>query len=106
MANLRDIWPNEAHNFTPWLAKPESLDLLGRALGFDLEFIKDEAPVGPYWLDILAKEAGVSMAPRSWATGAEQKCTTREVIGQRKCPQQMFRRSVKETGWQRHWACE
>ena len=58
VGNLRDIWPNEGYNFTPWLAEPENLDLLGRSLGLDLEFLKYEAPVGPYWLDILAKEAG------------------------------------------------
>ena len=46
VSNLRDIWPNEAHNFTPWLAEPENLELLSRALGLDLEFIQDEAPVG------------------------------------------------------------
>ena len=28
------------------------------------------------------------------------KCTTREVIGQRKCPGRLFGRSVTEAGWQ------
>ena len=42
----------------------------------------------------------LSMAPRYWASGAEQKCTTREVIGQRKCPRELFERSVTEAGWQ------
>ena len=32
---VRDIWPSEDRNFTPWLAK--NIDLLGDALGFDLE---------------------------------------------------------------------
>ena len=40
------------------------------------------------------------MAAGNWASGAEQKCTTREVIGQRKCPRQLFGRSVTEAGWQ------
>ena len=35
----------------------------------------------------------VSRAVGSWASGAEQKCTT-EAIGQRKCPGQLFRENV------------
>ena len=42
----------------------------------------------------------MSRAWGCWAIGAEQKCTTREVIGQRKCPRQLFERSVTEAGWQ------
>ena len=34
-------------------------------------------------------QAIVSRAMGSWAIGAEQKCTSREVIGQRKCPRQL-----------------
>ena len=41
----------------------------------------------------------MSRAIGCWASGAEQKCTTREVIGQRKCPRQLFGRSVTEAGW-------
>ena len=42
----------------------------------------------------------VSRASTKHTSGAEQKCTTREVIGQRKCPRQLFGRSVPEAGWQ------
>ena len=42
----------------------------------------------------------VSRASTKHTSGAEQKCTTREVIGQRKCPRQLFGRSVTEAGWQ------
>ena len=54
--NLRDIWPNESLHFTPWLSK--NLDLLGDALGLNLELLQTEAPVGgpPYYCDILARE--------------------------------------------------
>lgn len=48
------MWPNEALDFTPWLA--ENLNLLGEELGLELEFLAQEEPVGPYRLDILAKE--------------------------------------------------
>ena len=52
--NLRETWPNEAQNFTPWLA--ENLDQLGEALGMDLELQQVEAAVGEYSLDILATD--------------------------------------------------
>ena len=51
---LRDIWPDEARDFTPWLAG--NLDLLGDKLGLKLELAHTEALVGSYYLDILAKE--------------------------------------------------
>ena len=41
----------------------------------------------------------LSRASTKHTSGAEQKCTTREVIGQRKCPRQLFGRSVTEAGW-------
>ena len=53
---VRSKWPNEAYDFTPWLA--EHLDLLGAELGLTLEEVGQEAPVGPYVLDILAKAPG------------------------------------------------
>ena len=52
--NVREGWPDEARDFTPWLAR--NLNLLGEALGMKLELIQREAPVGPYSLDIRAKE--------------------------------------------------
>ena len=52
--DLREAWPNEAQNFTPWLA--ENIAELGEALGMDLEVEQAEAPVGGYKLDILATD--------------------------------------------------
>ena len=54
--NLREIWPKEALDFTPWLA--ENLSLLGETLGLDLELQTKEAPVGEFSLDILARDVG------------------------------------------------
>lgn len=52
--NIRDIWQHEAHNFTPWLA--ENLEKLGESVGMDLELVEQEASVGNFSLDILAKD--------------------------------------------------
>ena len=51
----RTVWPNEAGDFTPWLA--EHADLLGAALGMEIEITEREVAVGPFSLDLLGKEA-------------------------------------------------
>ena len=60
--DVREMWKDEARNFTPWLAK--NLDLLGKELGMELKLDQTEVPVGPYYLDILARDAdkGVRVA--------------------------------------------
>ena len=52
--DLREAWPNEARDFTPWLA--ENIVELGEALGMDLELQQTEAAVGGYSLDVLATD--------------------------------------------------
>ena len=54
--DLREVWPNEATAFTPWLA--ENISKLGEALGLELELQSREAPVGLYSLDLLARDLG------------------------------------------------
>ena len=56
--SLRDFWQDEARHFTPWLALPENLKLLGDALGIELEFEATESRVGVFKADIVAKEVG------------------------------------------------
>ena len=51
---IRDLWPRDASDFTPWLA--EHLESLGNALGLDLELDEQEASVGSFSPDILARE--------------------------------------------------
>ena len=52
--DLREAWPNEARDFTPWLAR--NIDELAEALGMDLELQETEAAVGGYSLDVLATD--------------------------------------------------
>ena len=56
--DLREVWPNEAADFTPWLA--ENISRLGQALGIDLELQETEAAVGGYSLDLLATDTNGS----------------------------------------------
>jgi len=53
--DLKTIWENEAYNFTPWLAQKENLELLGDAIGIELELEAQEKNVGPFRADILCK---------------------------------------------------
>ena len=59
---LRNIWTSEAAEFTPWLARPENLSVLGETLGIDLELEAQERSVGLFRADILCKD----MATDSW----------------------------------------
>lgn len=55
---LRRIWPNEARDFTRWMAEEENLALLGEAVGIELELQETESAVGGFSADIYATEAG------------------------------------------------
>ena len=55
--NLRMLWKNEARDFTPWLAQQENIQLLGEALGFDLEVVSQEENVGSFKADILCRDS-------------------------------------------------
>ena len=52
----RCIWPNEARDFTPWLAT--NIEHLTRHLPFDLESIEIETDIGGQYVDITATVAG------------------------------------------------
>ncbi len=56
--NLREVWAEEARDFTPWLAEDANLKLLGEALGLDLVLEERESPVGSFNADLFAKEEG------------------------------------------------
>jgi uncharacterized protein DUF4268 len=52
----RDVWADEARDFTPWLAA--NLPLLGKSLDMDLELTSQETPVGDFCCDLLARDLG------------------------------------------------
>ena len=58
--DIREVWPEEAKHFTPWLSKPENMAQLGRAIGIaDLEPLDTEYPAAMgRSLDILASAFG------------------------------------------------
>jgi hypothetical protein len=57
-ALVKEAWPSEDENFTPWLATPEAIKILGEALNMDLEVEAVERWVGSFRADILAKAVG------------------------------------------------
>lgn len=50
---LRIAWPNEASDFTPWLAEPENLAILGGTLGVQLQLKSTEKSVGSFSADLV-----------------------------------------------------
>jgi hypothetical protein len=54
--DLREVWMNEAGQFTPWLAKPDNMKLLGETIGMELDVEAQEKPVGPFSADILCRD--------------------------------------------------
>ena len=52
--SLREVWPDEGKDFTPWLA--DHITELGEALGISLETEEAESPVRGRSLDILATD--------------------------------------------------
>jgi len=55
--DVRTHWPNEASDFTPWLAQETNILELGAAIGLELEVEHTEVAVGPYAADILARDS-------------------------------------------------
>lgn len=51
---LREVWSNEAHDFTPWLLG--NADVLSEALGIELELEAAEHAVGGFSLDIIGRD--------------------------------------------------
>ena len=54
--DLRQVWQSEPEDFTPWLAQPDNIALLGETLGLELDVESTEAGVGPYRADIVCRD--------------------------------------------------
>ena len=52
-ADLRKVWPNEAKDFTPWLAN--NIDLLCEILDLNIAIEGQEGDVGPFSVDLYGK---------------------------------------------------
>lgn len=50
----REIWPDEARNFTPWML--DNAAYLGGVLGLEIELEAREHPIGPYYLDLFGRD--------------------------------------------------
>lgn len=56
--DLREVWPHEALDFTPWLAEENNLSLLSDAVGLEITLDETESNVGDFNVDIYATETG------------------------------------------------
>ena len=56
--DLREVWPHEALDFTPWLAEEKNLALLADAVGLEITVDETESKVGDFKVDIYATETG------------------------------------------------
>lgn len=54
--DLRKIWPNEARDFTAWLAQDENLTMLGETVGIDIDLEERESPVGSFSVGSLQQK--------------------------------------------------
>ena len=56
--NPREIWANEASNFTPWLR--ENIESLAEAVGIEIQDVESEVSVGEFSVDLVGEEPGQS----------------------------------------------
>ncbi len=53
--NLREVWANEARDFTTWLEN--NIDVISDATGYGLTSVEREQPAGSFSVDLIAKLA-------------------------------------------------
>ena len=51
---LREVWPHEARDFTPWLA--ENIDVLNGAIDLSLSIVEREQAAGDFSVDLVAED--------------------------------------------------
>ena len=52
--DLREVWPHEAQDFTPWLE--ENIDVLNNAIDLSLSIIEREQAAGDFSVDLVAED--------------------------------------------------
>jgi hypothetical protein len=55
--DLRKLWPNEATDFTKWLAKEVNIERINEVVGLTLINVRSEVSVGGYKADIFCEDA-------------------------------------------------
>ena len=58
--DIETVWDSEPAGFTPWLAQPDNLRILGDVLGLRLEFEAREKAIGPFRADRVCRERGAA----------------------------------------------
>ena len=56
ITHLREVWPHEAHDFTPWLAK--NISVLGEEIGIDISIEETESSVGDFKCGYICYRCG------------------------------------------------
>lgn len=56
ITDLRTVWPNEATDFTPWLAQDDNIAMLSDVIGIEITVEETESNVGSFATDIFATE--------------------------------------------------
>ncbi len=54
--DIRSQWKNEEHDFTPWLARDDNIQILAEELGLDLDVEGTEVSIGSFKADIVATD--------------------------------------------------
>lgn len=54
--DIREVWPGEATDFTPWLVDQGGIGILAESLGLKLSMAKREVKAGPFKADIVCLE--------------------------------------------------
>ena len=52
--SLREVWPHEALDFTPWLE--ENIDVLNNAIDLSLSIVEREQAAGDFSVDLVAED--------------------------------------------------
>lgn len=99
--SILEVWPNEAADFTPWLA--EHIEKLGDALGVELGLRETEAPVGGFSLDILATDVNQARPVVIGLSSISTAVTANSIWNVLRLYENLRMRSMRNSAWARRW---